>query len=71
MLLRLTSSCLRMTLVKLTTEERESLLKPLFSAGWAMVDQRDAIHKVPAPCLTIGLFYSTTCPPSGVQVCRL
>lgn len=30
---------------KLSEETRGPLLEPLFAAGWAMVDGRDAIHK--------------------------
>lgn len=30
---------------KLTDEQRETLLKPLFSSGWSMVKNRDAIYK--------------------------
>ncbi len=30
---------------KLSEETRGPLLKPLFDAGWEMVDGRDAIHK--------------------------
>ncbi|XP_013382105.1 probable pterin-4-alpha-carbinolamine dehydratase [Lingula anatina] len=30
---------------KLTAEERDSVLSPLKSAGWVMVDGRDAIYK--------------------------
>ncbi|XP_003386390.1 PREDICTED: pterin-4-alpha-carbinolamine dehydratase-like [Amphimedon queenslandica] len=31
--------------LKLDTEERDSLLSPLLSAGWALVEGRDAIKK--------------------------
>lgn len=30
---------------QLTAEERQTLLQPLFSAGWKMVEGRDAIEK--------------------------
>ena len=31
---------------KLSEESRDTLLAPLFETGWAMVDGRDAIHKI-------------------------
>ncbi|KAG1423838.1 hypothetical protein G6F57_023476 [Rhizopus arrhizus] len=34
-----------MAVVKLTQEERDTLLSPLLSSGWKLVDNRDAIIK--------------------------
>ncbi|ORE07487.1 transcriptional coactivator/pterin dehydratase [Rhizopus microsporus var. microsporus] len=34
-----------MAVVKLTQEERDTLLSPLLSSGWRLVDNRDAIIK--------------------------
>jgi len=72
-----------MVLEKLSAEDRQTLLTPLHSAGWTLVEGRDAIYKVLACSISVSCWLFSLAHSSffllfflflflyleGVQVC--